>query len=65
MFDKRSYIGMPFYEAKEALQNMGYTVYETENTQDDRHKYDTKLVVRVDIKDKIVTLITAKFLMNI
>ena len=49
MFDKRSYIGMPFYEAKEALQNMGYTVYETENTQDDRHKYDTKLVDRKSV----------------
>lgn len=65
MFNPRDYIGMPFDQAKFALQSLGYNVVEVENVADDRYAFDTKLIVRVDICDKNVTLVTAKFLMNI
>ncbi len=56
---------MPFDKAKTLLQDLGYNVQELENTADDKHAFDTKLVVRVDVEEKNVTLVTAKFLMNI
>lgn len=65
MFESRQYIGMPFDRAKVLLQDLGYNVQEVENTADDKHAFDTKLVVRVDVEGKNVTLVTAKFLMNI
>ena len=65
MFESRQYIGMPFDRAKVLLQDLGYNVQEVENTADDKHAFDTKLVVRVDVSEKDVTLVTAKFLMNI
>lgn len=65
MFESRQYIGMPFDKAKTLLQDLGYNVQELENTADDKHAFDTKLVVRVDVEEKNVTLVTAKFLMNI
>ncbi len=65
MFNSRDYIGLPFERAKEILQRKGYKVIETENTEDDRHPFDTKLVVRADLEGSLVTLVTAKFLMKI
>ena len=65
MFNPRDYIGMPFESAKNVLQNMGYIVTEMESTADDRHAYDSKLVVRVDVCNECITLVTAKFLMKI
>ncbi len=65
MFNSRDFIGLTFDVAKSTLENMGFIVREIENTGDDKHNFDTKLVVRVDVDDNIVTLITAKFLMNI
>lgn len=65
MFEPRQYIGMPFDKAKTLLKDLGYNVQEVENTADDKHAFDTKLVVRVDVEGKNVTLVTAKFLMNI
>lgn len=65
MFETRKYIGMPFEKAQKLLQDLGFNVVEVENTADDRHAFDTKLVVRVDVNGNQVTLITAKFLMNI
>ncbi len=65
MFESRQYIGMPFDKAKSLLKDLGYNVKEVENTADDKHAFDTKLVVRVDVNEKDVTLVTAKFLMNI
>ena len=65
MFNSRDFIGLTFDVAKSTLENMGFIVREIENTGDDKHKFDTKLVVRVDVDENIVTLITAKFLMNI
>lgn len=65
MFDSRLYIGMPYEKAKSILLEQGYNVQELENTADDKHAYDTKLVVRVDKKNNQITLTTAKFLMNI
>ncbi len=56
---------MPFDKAKTLLKDLGYNVKEVENTDDDKHAFDTKLVVRVDVNEKDVTLVTAKFLMNI
>ncbi len=56
---------MPFDKAKTLLKDLGYNVKEVENTADDKHAFDTKLVVRVDVSEKDVTLVTAKFLMNI
>ncbi len=56
---------MPFDKAKTLLKDLGYNVQEVENTADDKHAFDTKLVVRVDVEEKNVTLVTAKFLMNI
>lgn len=65
MFDCTKYIGLPYEEAKSLLENLGYEVVEVENTGDDKHQFDTKLVVRVDKRDNKIKLITAKFLMNI
>ncbi len=65
MFDSRLYIGMSYEKAKSILQEQGYNVQELENTADDKHAYDTKLVVRVDKKNNQITLVTAKFLMKI
>lgn len=65
MFDSRQYIGLPFERAKKLLRDLGYNVKEVENTADHRHAFDTKLVVRVDVNENDVTLVTAKFLMNI
>lgn len=65
MFDSRQYIGLPFEVAKARLQSLGYEVQEKENTADDRHAFDTTLVVRVDKNDNLITLVTSKFLMKI
>ena len=65
MFNPRDYIGLPHDVAKDRLQQLGFEVCEVENTADDKHQFDTKLVVRVDVNGNKLTLVTAKFLMNI
>lgn len=57
----REYIGKEFGLAKSELESKGYEVREVENTADDRHRYDTTLVVRVKKEDNIVYLTTSKF----
>lgn len=65
MFDCTKYIGLPFDSAKSLLEDLEYEVVEVENTGDDKHQFDTKLVVRVNEQDNKIILTTAKFLMNI
>ncbi len=57
----RKYIGLSYELVKSQLEELGYNVEKIQNTSDDKHRYDTTLVVRVTEKDGVVYLTTSDF----
>ena len=57
----RELYSMEFEKAKSLLESQGYEVIEVPNTEDDRHRYDRVLVVRVKLEGSKAYLTTAKF----
>ena len=57
----RKYIGLDYDLVKPELQKQGFVVKQIENTHDDKHRFDTTLVVRITEEDGVMFLTTSGF----
>ena len=60
----RKYIGLDFDSVKTELLSAGYIVERIMNTSDDKHRYDTTLVVRITENNGVIYLTTSDFALN-
>lgn len=61
----RDLIGLSYDKALAIAVNNGYLTRKLENTCDDRHRYDSELVVRATMENGTVVLVTSRFALEI